>query len=590
MPFFPETRVRVWPVVLYTKGTSPNRFWSGEWMAYHLAAREKFREMLKHRDTFELVEDVLPLNGRFTGSEYFNYCYMTGASRRVPACSRGAETILAEVLADEAANPGRQYSRWNVPYVFSVLIVDDAQMYGFKAGARSINGTWNRGGGIGIFAAHILSADQDFASTLVHELGHAFGLPHTEDRAKAFGRLIPPQVRDCYYDQDCSRSIMSYDLSNRSNSKDPAQIPGSLLGDDREDLAKNKLVFPDFTFFPDQDYDTPACKRGCPPHDGISRSINQGSMNLFRCYTTSKETHGSSITNLDDHYSSRRIAANNAATGFRADTMWHSGPANELGWVSFEVTFALPVLLNRIQVYTEHSGQHHAAAAMQLEYLNAANTFEVLGQEAIPGANWAISFSPQQTHRWKIALRAGGSGRVVVRGIRFFLNEEEVFAPVTPEIRSAFGETFQSKLSNLVAPQRSIQKDLKGVGFNPKTMWHSGQVNESGWVSLELAFPEETELNAIWVYSRHSKKFHPAHRVQVEVMDAAGQWQFVTRKKMYLSILFKIFFQPEAKVTFPKRRAQYWKLSFQGAKDGHVVIRGLRFLRGDHEVFPAGNG
>ncbi len=589
MPFFPETRIKVWPIVLYTKGTKRHRTWPSEWLDYHYAVQAKFRELLKNRDTFQLVPDVQEISGQYTGAEYFNYCYFSGLSKRVPACSRGAETVLAEVLADEKINPGKKYNRYNVPFVFTVLIVDSSEMYTYEAGARSINGTWNRGGGIGVFAAHIISDKQNISSTLIHELGHAFGLPHTWDRANAYEDTIPQDIADCYYAQFCSKSIMSYDQSNVSNSKSAALIPGSLLGDDRDDLDKNKLVFPDFYFLSNQDYDTPACKRGCPPHDQVSRPLGQGSMSLFMCYTGSGQTEGTKVNNLNDHYNTRRIPANNKATGFEPTTMWHSAKANEKGWVSFEVTFALPVLLNRIRIYTQHSGKYHEAKAIQVEYLNSSDTFEAIKQVSLPAPNGELSFSPQKTNRWKIALKAGKSDQVVVRGIRFFLNDEEVFAPITPEIRTAFGEDFGSKLTNLVATHRYIQKDLKGVGFNPKSMWHSGKVNELGWVSVELSFPEETELNKILVHSRHSKKHHPAHRVQIEVLDDKGKWKLVTQKKLYLNIFFKKWFKPNAKVSFSKRKAKYWKLSFQGEKNGHVVIRGLRFLNGGKEHFPAGN-
>lgn len=403
------------------------------------------------------------------------------------------------------------------------------------------------------------------------------------------GLVISPQnIFDCYYAQYCGKSVMSYDQSNVSNSKSAALIPGSLLGDDREDIAKNKLVFPDFYFLPEQDYDTPPCKRGCPPHDKISRPLGQGSISLFTCYTGFGEIHGTKITNLNDHYNSRRIAANNAATGFQANTMWHSDNANDKGWVSFEITFAVPVLLNRIKIYTQHSGKYHEATAIQVEYLNNSGTFEAIKQVSLPAPNGEISFSPQKTNRWKIALKAGNSKQVVVRGIRFFLNDDEIFAPITPEIRTAFGEAFKSKLTNLVATQRFIQKDLKGVGFNPKSMWHSGKVNEKGWVSIELSFPEATTLNTLFVYSRHSKKYHPVYRVQIEILDATGKWKFITQKKLFLSIVSPYWFNTDAKVSFTKQKAKYWKLSFQGAKGGHVVIRGLRFLNGNKEYFPAG--
>jgi hypothetical protein len=95
-------------------------------------------------------------------------------------------------------------------------------------GGRTFNGPPGTGGGFIQVEAATLFAGKNFHSTLVHELGHAFGLPHADCHGES--------MRE-------GRSIMSY--NRRHWSKGFAESgEGVLTAEDQVTLARNRLAFP----------------------------------------------------------------------------------------------------------------------------------------------------------------------------------------------------------------------------------------------------------------------------------------------------------------------------------------------------------
>ncbi len=85
-------------------------------------------------------------------------------------------------------------------------------------GGRPFNGGFNTGGGIVIMSSNGLDRAPNFQSTLQHELGHAFGLPHVD----VYG-----------YDMQTNMSMMSYNPSHHTNGFEPSATPGRFIPEDR---------------------------------------------------------------------------------------------------------------------------------------------------------------------------------------------------------------------------------------------------------------------------------------------------------------------------------------------------------------------
>ena len=102
-------------------------------------------------------------------------------------------------------------------------------------GGRTFNGPPGSGGGYIEMEWSSLLRDRpySFQSTLVHELGHAFGLTHAE----------------CYgYDMTNNDSIMSYNSRHTSTGLVPGQYPGMFNAEEYFALSQNLPAFPDFQY------------------------------------------------------------------------------------------------------------------------------------------------------------------------------------------------------------------------------------------------------------------------------------------------------------------------------------------------------
>ena len=186
-------------------------------------ARRRYRELLGGQDGFEVAADS-PL---VLASEHDRAFYLGTADG-------GAEAAVLELFAHDGVD------RDSCPFVYVVLFADTGSWPG--GGGRPINGGINTGGGIVILAADALLDAPNFQSTLQHELGHAFGLPHVD----VYG-----------YDMGSNPSLMSYNPGHHTNGLAPSATPGELIGEDRRALALATRIFPDYHLDPDRE-PTPA--------------------------------------------------------------------------------------------------------------------------------------------------------------------------------------------------------------------------------------------------------------------------------------------------------------------------------------------
>jgi hypothetical protein len=103
----------------------------------------------------------------------------------------------------------------------------------YYGGGRTFNGPPNTGGGVIQLELQYLMDDYPFLSTLIHELGHAFGLTHA----------------DCHgYNMRTNGSMMASNTRLWSNGFSLSVPPPVFNPEEYLMLAQNKLAFPNFNF------------------------------------------------------------------------------------------------------------------------------------------------------------------------------------------------------------------------------------------------------------------------------------------------------------------------------------------------------
>jgi hypothetical protein len=188
-----------------------------------LLAQEWYKKNMKDRDSFVIEKEPL--------------IYKSPHDLKYLADSTdlGAAKIVTELMERLKVN------RYSLPYVLMVIVMNPNADFP-AGGGRPINGYVNSGGGIVLASSYTFNdPNNHFQSTLEHELGHAFGLVH----ADVYG-----------YDQTTSESIMSYNENCQWRGFDDPFHQCTLIPEDLQALARNKLVFPKFYFDKEKDLPT----------------------------------------------------------------------------------------------------------------------------------------------------------------------------------------------------------------------------------------------------------------------------------------------------------------------------------------------
>jgi hypothetical protein len=117
----------------------------------------------------------------------------------------------------------------------SVILVVNPDDKFPNGGGRPINGGYGTGGGVVALSTFAIGRMPNFQSTLEHELGHSFGLPHIDAHGYSMGS---------------NPSLMSYNPAHHTNGSTPSPTPGALILEDRRGLAMNQRLFPGLQFEP----------------------------------------------------------------------------------------------------------------------------------------------------------------------------------------------------------------------------------------------------------------------------------------------------------------------------------------------------
>lgn len=332
--------------------------------------------------TFDIAGAPEVVAGALTLAEY----------RALP--EEGVPAMTAELLARDGV------TRWNNPWIYLAIVMDPV----YSGGGRPLNGGFQGGGAITVISSAAFDA-ANFQSTLQHELGHTFGLPHVD----VYG-----------YSMTGSMSLMSYNEDHWTNGFDASATPGVLLAEDLRGLAWNDVALPGATFGGASPIAPPVCL-GAMDLPGLPT-------NRISVITPSGQLFGSSVANV---VQGTRIAPNEGpGVTFDASTMWQSDDADVDGAI-VSLVFPVEVTLDAVAIHTQHSGLYNEAVAATVVVSDAGDLDEVASESGIaPDA--LLEFAPATSNAWLVILEPGASKQVTVRGLRFFSDGIEVFPFCVP--------------------------------------------------------------------------------------------------------------------------------------------------------------
>jgi hypothetical protein len=397
----PPARVAVQPVFFVPKGEKPPSDQQSQNLLRHLRwAQSRYTELLGDRDTFTLARGRPQV---YQAQHDFHFY------RELP--EGGAPQFLCELMQRDKCN------RWTCPNIYVVVFMNPKENYP-NGGARPINGGFNTGGGIVILSSAGLDQPDGFQSTLQHELGHAFGLPHVD----AYG-----------YDMEKNPSVMSYNPKHHTHLFRPSSTPGALIPEDIRGLALNRRVFPKLRYDPARD-----CPSGYTITSGVcglGPMVLPGQPELV-ITTTSGEANGTRVANIvtnridaDEPPQEGAIDADELTT-LATDSMWQSDRTTD-GWASVEITFPFEVRLTRVVIHSRQGGKHHPAKAVEIA-AKMGSGFRDVVRRPLPSVDASVDFAAKQSRTWRFRFKAGKSQSVVIRGLQLFSGDDEIFPSLVP--------------------------------------------------------------------------------------------------------------------------------------------------------------
>jgi hypothetical protein len=110
--------------------------------------------------------------------------------------------------------------------------------------------------------------------------------------------------------------------------------------------------------------------------------------------------------------------------------MWHSRAVGEGNWAWIDVRLPELLPLHSVAVYTGHSNTWHAADRLRVRYRDADGVYQQVVDAPVGPSQW-VDLAGGITHatHLRLGFQAGPTDHVVVRGVRLFTTQGEVFVP-----------------------------------------------------------------------------------------------------------------------------------------------------------------
>lgn len=281
-----------------------------------------------------------------------------------------------------------------------------------------MNGGFNTGGGTALLSSRAFTHRPNGQSTLQHELGHAFGLPHVD----AYG----------YQLKSNSPSIMAYNPAHHTKGLLPSSTPGRFIPEDLRGLALNQRVFPGLKF--DAKQHTPNSYQMHPKVHSNGAGIYPGQIDYAIQVSTDA---GAAVRSRVKNCVLSKIELSSGEerdpkTGQQAITynpgnMWHTETIAKVANV--DLTFPFPVRLSGIRVYSGHSGVYHPAKSARFFSGAPQSGLQLLADTTFKTRDASLNFPATESKSWRLELTPGKSKRITIRGIRFNSEGTEIFPP-----------------------------------------------------------------------------------------------------------------------------------------------------------------
>jgi hypothetical protein len=389
------TEILVLPVFFVPDGEKkPKESQYGRVTKHLKWSQARYNELLGNH-TFKITREVITYNSDNQISAYQNL--------------KGGEQnkIAGELLRFLRVN------RYNCPYI--LFTVFQCSSFEFPPGfGRPFNGGYNTGGGICLVSSFALNQLPNFQSTIQHELGHAFGLPHVD----AYG-----------YDMSKCDSLMSYNQAHHTAGFSQSSTPGVFIDEDRRGLALNQRVFPGLTYDIDE---TEGHNNNSEKEIKVLEKMEiVDQPDQVSISTNSGETVYSKVSNIFQNIIRPSIDLGNVAETYDPKNMWHSD-STTTGWVYVEFLFPYAIDLTGIGIHSQHSGSFHAATAICIEVKQEGGYFSKVGEFDLHSIDQKINFLTTGGQNWKFGFKATESNHVVIRGLQFYSGSDEIYCPLIP--------------------------------------------------------------------------------------------------------------------------------------------------------------